>query len=100
MQHRLATLLAADALAAGCKEKSTADLAKDAQQASSKVADEQKDVQKAEEQLEKSREAYQKQARELDRAQGRAKDTRSDLAQRAREDSAARKDSVTRTAPR
>jgi hypothetical protein len=64
------------------------------------VADEQKDVQKAEERLEKSREAYQKETRELERAQGRAQDTRSDLARRAREDSAARKDSAARRAPR
>ena len=58
IQHRLATLLVAAALAAGCKEKSSADLAKDAQQASGDVADEQKDVAKAEERLKKAREQY------------------------------------------
>ena len=100
MQHRLVTLLVAATLATGCREKSSADLAKDAQQASGDVADEQKDVRKAEERLEKSREAYQKETRDLERAEDRAKDARSDLAKRAREDSAARKDSVARSAPR
>ena len=100
MQHRLAALLVAAALSAGCKEKSSVELAKDAQHASGEVADEQKDVRKAEERLEKSREQYQKETRELERAQDRAKDAQSDLAKRARADSAARKDSATRAAPR
>ena len=68
MQHRLATLLVAAALAAGCKEKSSADLAKDAQQASGDVADEHKDVRKAEERLEKAREQYQKETHQLEKA--------------------------------
>jgi uncharacterized protein YlxW (UPF0749 family) len=89
MQHRIATVLAAAILAAGCKEKSSADLAKDAQQASGDVAEEQKDVRKAEEKLEKSREAYQEETRELERARKEAQEAGSDLAKRAREDSAA-----------
>ena len=89
MQHRIATFLAAAVLAAGCKEKSSAELAKDAQQAGGEVAEEQKDVRKAEEKLEKSREAYQEETRELERARKEAEEARSDLAKRAREDSAA-----------
>jgi uncharacterized protein YlxW (UPF0749 family) len=100
MQHRLATLLVAAALAAGCKEKSTADLAKDAQQASGDVADEQKDVRKAEERLEKARQQYQKETHQLEKAENRAGDARSDLAKRAHEDSTARRDSAGRAAPR
>ena len=94
MQHRLATLLVVAALAAGCKEKSTADLAKDAQQASGDVADEQKDVAKAEERLKKAREQYEKETGQLEKAEKRADDARSDLAKRAKEDSAARHDSA------
>lgn len=90
MQHRLATMLVAAALAAGCKEKSPADLAKDAQQANGDVAGEQKDVRKAEERLEKARAQYQKETGQLDKAEKRAEDARSDLAKRTREDSAAR----------
>ena len=89
MQHRIATFLVAAVLAVGCKEKSSAELAKDAQQAGGEVADEQKDVRKAEEKLEKSREAYQEETRELERARKQAEEARSDLAKRAREDSAA-----------
>ena len=89
MQHRIATFLVAAVLAAGCKEKSSADLAKDAQQAGGEVAEEQKDVRKAEEKLEKSREAYQEETRELERARKEAEEARADLAKRAREDSAA-----------
>jgi molecular chaperone GrpE (heat shock protein) len=90
MQHRIATcLVAVSIIAAGCKEKSSADLAKDAQKASGDVVEEQKDVRTAEEKLDKSRDAYQKETRELDRARKRADEARSDLAKRAREDSAA-----------
>ena len=89
MQHRIATFLVVAVLAAGCKEKSSADLAKDAQQATGEVTEEQKDVRKAEEKLEKSREAYQEETRELERAQKQAEEARSDLAKRARADSAA-----------
>lgn len=90
MQHRIATfLVAATVLTAGCKEKSSADLAKEAQQAGGEVAEEQKDVRKAEEKLDKSREAYQEEARELERARKQSEEARSDLAKRAREDSAA-----------
>jgi uncharacterized protein YlxW (UPF0749 family) len=89
MWHRIAAFLVAAVLTAGCKEKSSADLAKDAQQAGGEVAEEQKDVRKAEEKLDKSREAYQEEARELERARKQAEEARSDLAKRAREDSAA-----------
>ena len=89
MQYRIAMVLAAAVLAAGCKEKSSADLAKDAQQAGGEVAEEQKDVRKAEEKLDKSREAYQEETRELERARKQAEEARSDLTKRAREDSAA-----------
>jgi len=100
MQHRLATLLVAVALAAGCKEKSTADLAKDAQHANGDVANEQKDVRNAEERLEKARESYQKETKQLGKAEQRAEDARSDLQKRAREDSSTRADSAARAAPR
>jgi hypothetical protein len=100
MKHRLAMLLAAASLAAGCKEKSTADLTKDAQQASGDVAGEQRDVRKAEERLEKAREQYQKETRQLEKAEKHAEDARSDLAKRAHEDSTARRDSAGRAAPR
>jgi hypothetical protein len=100
MQHLLATLLVAAALAVGCKEKSSADLAKDAQQATGDVADEHKDVRKAEERLEKAREQYQKETRQLEKAEKRAGDARSELAKRAHEDSTERRDSATRAAPR
>lgn len=89
MQKRIATLLVAAVLAVGCKEKSSAELAKDAQQAGGEVSEEQKDVRKAEEKLGESRDAYQEESRELERARKRAEEARSDLAKRAREDSAA-----------
>jgi uncharacterized protein YlxW (UPF0749 family) len=101
MQHRLATLLVAAALAAGCKEKSTAELAKDAQQASGDVADEQKDVRNAEERLKRAREQYEKETGQFEKAEKRAEGARSDLAKRVREDSAARRDSTAvRPSPR
>ena len=89
MQHRIATFLVAAVLTAGCKEKTSAELAKDAQQASGEVGEEQKDVRKAEEKLDETREAHQEETRELERARKRAEEARSDLAKRAREDSAA-----------
>ena len=89
MQHRIATFLVATVLAAGCKEKSSADLATDAQKASGEVAEEQKDVQKAEKKLEESQKDYQEETKELERARKEAEEARSDLAKRARQDSAA-----------
>ena len=98
MQQRIAYLLVAIVLATGCKEKSSAELAKDAQQASGEVADEQKDVREAQERLEKSQKAYQEETRELERARDRAQEARGDLAKRAREDSAALRGAAPATA--
>jgi len=89
MRNRLAACLIVAGVVTGCKEKSSADLAKDTLEARGDIAEQQKDVRKAEEQLDKSQKEYQKQTEELERAQKRANDARSDLAKRAREDSAA-----------
>ena len=82
-------LLLALAAAGGCREKSTADLAKEAQEASGEVADQQKDLQQAEERLKEEREDREEEARELERAQDRAQDTKAELDERARADSIA-----------
>jgi len=74
-------------IAAGCREKSPAERAKDLQEANAEVADEREDVAKASAALEKASDRYKKEKDELDRAEREARKAREKAAEQARRNS-------------